>query len=147
VIEPRLKQVHDRGRVSIFLAIALAGMLMVIGLAYDGAGRLGALQRAHNLAAEAARAGGQAIDRAQAIEGGPPQINVADAIAAVDAYREDAQVTGPPPTFSTGPNGEPLIHVEVAITYDNKFLDVFGFEDTTTVTGTATAVLLTTPDG
>jgi hypothetical protein len=136
----------DRGRVSIFLAIALAGMLAVIGLAYDGAGQLGALQRAHNLAAEAARAGGQAIDRAQAIEGGPPKINVADAIAAVDAYRAEAQVTGPPPTFSTGPNGEPLIQVQVTITYENKFLDVFGFADTT-VTGTASAVLLTTPDG
>ncbi|MFD0741121.1 pilus assembly protein TadG-related protein [Phytohabitans flavus] len=137
---------RDDGRVSIFLAIALAGMLMVIGLAYDGAGQLGALQRAHNLAAEAARAGGQSIDRAQAIEGGPTQIGEAEAVAAVDAYRAAAGVGGPPPTFSTGPGGEPLIQVEVSVTYDNKFLDVFGFSDTSTVTGTATAVLLTTPD-
>jgi hypothetical protein len=55
-------------------------------------------------------------------------------------------VGGPPPTFSTSPEGEPLIQVEVSVTYDNKFLDVFGFSDTRTVTGTATAVLLTTPD-
>jgi hypothetical protein len=137
----------DGGRVSIFLAVALGGMLIIIGLAYDGAGHLGALQRAHNLAAEAARAGGQAIDRAQAIEGGPAEINQAEAIAAVDAYRAAAEVGGPPPTFSTGPDGEPLIQVQVTVTYDNKFLDVFGFSDTTTVTGTATAVLLTTPDG
>jgi hypothetical protein len=137
---------NDRGRVSIFLAIALAGMLMIIGLAYDGAGHLRSLQRAHNLAAEAARAGGQAIDVAQAIEGGDKQIDRSAARAAVDAYRAAAGVTGPPPTFSTGPNGEQLIEVQVTLSYDNVFLDVFGFADTTTVTGTATATLLTTSD-
>ncbi|MEJ3742996.1 pilus assembly protein TadG-related protein [Actinomycetes bacterium KLBMP 9797] len=137
---------RDDGRVSIFLAIALAGILIVIGLAYDGAGHLRSLQRAHNLASEAARAGGQAIDVAQAIEGGDKQIDQPAARAAVDAYRAAAGVTGPPATFATGPNGEPLIQVTVIITYDNVFLDVFGFGDTTTVTGTATAGLLTTSD-
>lgn len=138
---------NDRGRVSIFLAIALAGILIIIGLSFDGAGHLRALQRAHNLASEAARAGGQAIDVAQAIEGGTKEIDKPAAQAAVDAYRAAAGVTGPPPTFSTGPDGEPLIEVQVVITYDNVFLDLFGFADTTTVTGTATAVLLTTSDG
>ena len=51
---------RDAGRVSLFLAVSMLGILAIIGMSFDGAGQLRALQRADNLAAEAARAGGQA---------------------------------------------------------------------------------------
>ena len=40
----------DHGRVSIFLAVTMIGVLAIIGLSFDGAGQLRTLQRADNLA-------------------------------------------------------------------------------------------------
>lgn len=139
------KHDHDAGRVSAFLAIALLAVFMIIGLSFDGAGQLFALQRAHNLAAEAARAGGQAIDEAQAING-ERVIDQAAAIQAVDDYRAAAGVTGPPAGFPPpGPNGEARITVVVELTYQPALLSFFGWEQIT-VTGEATARLLTEED-
>lgn len=133
---------RDAGRVSVFLAIALLGVFMIIGLSYDAAGQLSAMQRAQNLAAEAARAGGQEIDQAAAINGEIRLDHVA-ARRAVDAYRTAAGVTGPPADFPPpGPDGVETIHVEVFLTYEPVLLSFFGW-DTVTVRGEATARLLT----
>jgi hypothetical protein len=134
----------DAGRVSVFLAVALAGVLMVVALAYDGAGRLRALQRADNIAAEAARAGGQAIDEAQAIGGGTPVLDEAAATNAVVGYLAGVPgATLDTINFDAYP-GDQDITVSVQLVYDTVFLDFFGFPDTVTVTGRATARLLTT---
>ncbi|MEV1334046.1 pilus assembly protein TadG-related protein [Micromonospora costi] len=133
---------RDAGRVSIFLAVAMVGVLAVIGLSFDGAGQLRTLQRADNLAAEAARAGGQAIDRATAIAGGPKRINQQEARAAVADYLSAAGTTGHTVSFPVV-GGETLVSVRVTITYRRSMLGLFGFDDTVSITGEATARALT----
>ncbi|PZG11116.1 hypothetical protein C1I95_27540 [Micromonospora craterilacus] len=132
----------DAGRVSIFLAIAMVGVLGIIGMAFDGAGQLRTLQRAENLAAEAARAGGQAIDLATAIEGGPKRINQSQARRAVADYLSAAGVSSHTVSFPVV-DGETLIRVRVTITYGRAMLGLFGFSNTVSVTGEATARALT----
>ncbi|MBL6276885.1 hypothetical protein JMF97_12000 [Micromonospora fiedleri] len=132
----------DAGRVSIFLAIALVGVLAIIGMAFDGAGQLRTLQRAENLAAEAARAGGQAIDLATAIEGGPKQINRPQARRAVADYLAAAGASGHTVSFPVV-DGETQIRVRVSVTYRRAMLGLFGFSNTVTVSGEATARPLT----
>ncbi|AEB42230.1 MULTISPECIES: pilus assembly protein TadG-related protein [Micromonospora] len=132
----------DAGRVSIFLAIALVGVLAIIGMAFDGAGQLRTLQRAENLAAEAARAGGQAIDLATAIEGGPKQINRRQARRAVADYLAAAGASGHTVSFPVV-DGETQIRVRVSVTYRRAMLGLFGFSNTVTVSGEATARPLT----
>ncbi|MBQ1050907.1 hypothetical protein KBX50_20835 [Micromonospora sp. C51] len=132
----------DAGRVSIFLAVAMIGVLAIIGMAFDGAGQLRTLQRAENLAAEAARAGGQAIDRATAIEGGPKRINRREAHRAVRSYLATAGASDYTVTFPVV-DGETLIRVRVEVTYDRAALGLFGFSNTVTVSGEATARALT----
>ncbi len=117
-------------------------MLAIIGMAFDGAGQLRTLQRAENLAAEAARAGGQAIDRATAIEGGPKRINRREARRAVRNYLTTAGASDHTVTFPVV-DGETLIRVRVEVTYDRAALGLFGFSNTVTVSGEATARALT----
>ncbi|MFF5054193.1 pilus assembly protein TadG-related protein [Micromonospora sp. NPDC000663] len=132
----------DDGRVSIFLAVAMLGVLAIVGLSFDGAGQLRTLQRADNLAAEAARAGGQAIDRATAIEGGPKRIDQPEATAAVATYLTSAGTTGHTVSFPQV-GGETLIRVTVTVTYQRSMLGLLGFPQTVTVTGEATARAVT----
>jgi hypothetical protein len=132
----------DAGRVSIFLAVAMVGVLAIIGMAFDGAGQLRTLQRAENLAAEAARAGGKAIDRATAIEGGPKRIDKPQATRAVRDYLTAAGVSDHTVTFPVV-GGETLIRVRVQVTYDRALLGLLGFSNTVTVSGEATARALT----
>ncbi|MCW3813593.1 pilus assembly protein TadG-related protein [Micromonospora sp. DR5-3] len=134
---------RESGRISLFLAAALAGVLVVIGLAYDTAGQLRSLQRADDLAAEAARSGGQMIDRARAIEGGPKEIDEAAARDAVADYlRAAGGVRGHDVSFPVV-DGEKQIQVRVRITYRRDLLALFGLDDSVTVTGEATARALT----
>ncbi|MBM7491891.1 hypothetical protein JOD64_003113 [Micromonospora luteifusca] len=133
----------DHGRVSIFLAITMIGVLAIVGLTFDGAGQLRTLQRAENLAAEAARAGGQAIDRATAIEGRPTRIDEAAALVAVDNYLDAAAGTAGHTVSFPEVAGETLIRVTVQITYRRSMLAPFVRAETVTVTGEATARAIT----
>ncbi|WP_406077713.1 pilus assembly protein TadG-related protein [Micromonospora sp. NBC_00858] len=139
---PRRPPTGEHGRVSIFLAVAMIGVLAIVGLSFDGAGQLRTLQRADNLAAEAARAGGQAIDRATAIEGGPKRIDQPQARIAVRNYLATAGTTGHDVRFPQVA-GQTLIRVRVTITYRRSMLGLFGFTDRVTVTGEATARAIT----
>ncbi|MEV4117628.1 pilus assembly protein TadG-related protein [Micromonospora sp. NPDC049645] len=130
------------GRVSIFLAVTMVGVLAIIGLSFDGAGQLRTLQRAQNLAAEAARAGGQAIDRATAIEGGPKRIDQAEARKAVGDYLAAVDTAGHTVNFPEV-DGETLIRVTVSITYQRSMIGPFVQNKAVTVTGEATARAIT----
>ncbi|MGW0214844.1 pilus assembly protein TadG-related protein [Micromonospora chokoriensis] len=132
----------EHGRVSIFLAVTMIGVLAIIGLSFDGAGQLRTLQRAQNLAAEAARAGGQAIDRATAIEGGPKRIDQEEAVVAVDNYLAVAGTAGHTVSFPQV-GGETRIRVTVTITYHRSMLGPFVSGKTVAVTGEATASAIT----
>ncbi|MBM7077706.1 hypothetical protein JQX11_15370 [Micromonospora sp. MMS20-R1-14] len=133
----------DEGRISLFLAVAMIGVLAVIGVAYDGAGQLRTLQRADDLAAEAARSGGQVIDRAAAIEGRPKVIDEPGARAAVTQYlRGNSDVTGQQVSFPVVA-GEKQIRVRVTVVYRRHLLGLIGMDRTVTVAGEATARTLT----
>ncbi|MEW1586953.1 pilus assembly protein TadG-related protein [Micromonospora vinacea] len=138
----RPSRAGDHGRVSIFLAVTMVGVLAIIGLSFDGAGQLRTLQRAQNLAAEAARTGGQAIDRATAIEGGPTRIDEPEARKAVADYLDELGTTGHTVNFPEV-DGEVLIRVTVSITYQRSMIGPFVKNKTVTVTGEATARAIT----
>jgi hypothetical protein len=133
---------RDAGRVSVFLAIGLFAVFMIIGLSVDGAGQLFAMQRAHNIAAEAARAGGQAIDEGQAIDGGRKVLDPVAAPAAAKAYRNAAGGTGAEPVIDL--DGQ-AISVDVDLTYEPIMLSFFGWGNEIVVHGTAKAQLLDAP--
>ncbi|MEH0842473.1 hypothetical protein V6U81_08795 [Micromonospora sp. CPCC 205711] len=134
---------RDEGRISLFLAVAMLGVLAIIGVSYDGAGQLRTLQRADDLAAEAARSGGQMIDRAKAIEGRPKVIDERAARAAVGQYLGGLDdVTGWQVAFPVVA-GEKQIEVRVTVVYRRHMLGLIGMNRTVTVTGEATARALT----
>ena len=72
----------DRGSVTLFFAVAVVGLLVLLGLVVDGAAKVRAVQRADALAAEAARAGGQAIALPPTIAGQRPRADPAASVAA-----------------------------------------------------------------
>lgn len=76
----------DAGSVTLFLVISVIGLLAMVRLVVDGAGKVRAVQRADALAAEAGRAGGQAIDAPASILGEPPVVDARAAVAAAQAY-------------------------------------------------------------
>ena len=129
---------RDEGRVSVYFAIALTALLVLIGLTVDGSGRFRMMQRADNIAAEAARAGGQALDAGQAISGGAKVVDPVLAASAVQAYLASAGVTG---TVQIAADRQHLT-VTVTIPYNTVMLSYIGVNQVT-VSGRATATLLT----
>ncbi|GHE34309.1 membrane protein [Streptomyces capitiformicae] len=128
-----------------FVAICVVALLGIIGVAVDGGSKMRATERADYLAGEAARAGGQAIDPAQAITGEAIVVDPQAAVAAARAYLATAGADG---TVSVSGDGTTLT-VTVASAYETKFLPVVGI-DSLAVTGHGKATLLhgvTAPEG
>lgn len=113
---------EDQGSVTVFFAIAVIGLLAMIGLVVDGGAKIRAVQRADTLAAEAARAGGQAIALPPAIVGKPPTADPTAAAAAARAYLTANGVSG---TVSITPGGRSL-DVEVTTSSPTVFLGLIG---------------------
>ncbi|NUK85598.1 pilus assembly protein TadG-related protein [Streptomyces lunaelactis] len=131
-------QGRDRGGISVFAAIIAVPLLALGGLlVVDGTGKLRATERADALAMEAARAGAQAIDPAQAIEGDAVVAAPQAAAAAVRAYLGRAGVSGAV-TFT---GGGTRLQVTVHDAYDTKFLPLIGVSQMP-VTGQGQATLL-----
>ncbi|MDQ1051885.1 TadE/TadG family type IV pilus assembly protein [Streptomyces sp. V4I2] len=134
----------DRGGVTVFVAVCVIALIGIIGVAVDGGSKMRAIERADYIAGEAARAGGQAIDPAQAISGTAIVADPQNAQAAAHAYLRSAGATG---TVSVSGDGRTLT-VTVTGSYDTKFLAAVGI-GSLTVTGQGTATLLhgvTAPD-
>jgi Flp pilus assembly protein TadG len=131
----------DRGSITVWLALSSFVMIFLVGLAVDLGGQVHAHERAHDLAAQAARAGGEEVDGGAAIQGHELAINPAAARAAAQTYLNAAGVSG---TVAIT-NGN-TITVTVHDTYDPRFLDVIGI-NRLDVTGTATARLIRTLGG
>lgn len=130
---------NERGSVTIWLLTASLAMAMVIGLAVDLGGMLHTQQRAHDLAAQAARSGGQQIEAAPAIEGRYVRIDPATARAAATQYLDAAEVDG-----SVTITGGDTITVNVTDTYTPVFLKFLGDR---TVTGQASARVIRSVGG
>lgn len=127
---------EDRGSVSLWLVTSSFVMMTLVGLAVDLGGQVHAKQRAHDIAAQAARAGGQQVQAAPAIQGRFLAIDTIAARNAAESYLAAAKVSG---TVKVT-NGD-TITVDVTDTYEPKFLSAIGIGDLT-VTGTATARII-----
>jgi Flp pilus assembly protein TadG len=141
-IHQRLPQAHapqahaERGAISVFLAVLVPGLFLVIGLAFDGGARVAATQRANAIADEAARAGGQALD-VSAVLAGQVRVDPAAAVAAAQNYLQRNGVRG----VVTVVDGDTL-QVTTTITEPTAFLGLIGI-DSWTVEGAGTAGLVT----
>ncbi|WP_405933674.1 TadE/TadG family type IV pilus assembly protein [Streptomyces sp. NBC_00827] len=138
-------RLDERGGVTVFVAVCVLALLGIIGVAVDGGSKMRATERADYLAGEAARAGGQAIDPAEAISGNAIVVDPQDAQAAGQAYLKSVGATG---TISVSGDGKTLT-VTITGSYDTKFLSVVGI-GSLSVTGHGTATLLhgvTAPGG
>lgn len=125
----------DRGSLSILAVVLIPGLLIIIGLAVDGGAKVQATQRANAVADEAARAGGQALDRSAALDGNVT-LDVALAAAAAQDYLAAAGVPGSVAVV----DGDTLL-VTTTVTEPTVLLDLVGIE-TMTVTGSSTADLV-----
>ncbi len=114
----------ERGSISIWMVTASFVMMVLVGLAVDLGGQVHAKQRAHNIAAEAPRTGGEQVEAAPAIEGRYVSVDTAAARAAAEEYLAASGVTG-----TVTVTGGDTIHVEVTDTYTPKFLSFIGIGD------------------
>jgi hypothetical protein len=128
----------DRGAFTPMVVVMATALFASVALAVDGGGKMRALERADNVAAEAARTAGQAINLSEAVAGTADVLDPAAAAAAARAYLTTAGASG---TVTISPN-QREITVIVSITYDPVMLDLINLGPWT-VTGTATAELVT----
>ena len=126
----------ERGSITIWLATTSLSMIVLVGLAVDLGGQVHAQQRAHDLAAQAARAGGEQVQAAPAIAGDFVQVDAVAASQAARAYLSAAHVNG-----SVAVTGGTNLTVEVTDTYHPRFLGLIGITRLP-VTGSATARLI-----
>lgn len=126
----------ESGSISIWMAVASLAMMVLVGLAVDLGGQVHAKQRAHDIAAEAARTGGEHVQAGPAIEGRYVSVDTAAARAAAEQYLATAGVTG-----TVTITGGDTITVDVTDTYSPKFLSFIGIGDLT-VTSDASARLV-----
>lgn len=131
----------ERGSVTVWLALSSFVMIFLVGLAVDLGGQVHAHERAHDLAAQAARAGGEEVEGGGAIQGKDPAISAAAARTAARHYLEAAGASGT--VVITNGN---TITVTVHDTYAPQFLGLLGI-NRLDVTGTATARLIRTIGG
>lgn len=128
----------DRGKATVFVVIMAQAWVFMFGMVVVGGGRMRAYQRADNIAAEAARSAGQAIDPARAIQGGDKVISPTLAVNAAKVYLDSVGATG---TVTVAPDGE-TVTVRATITYQNPSGLAFLGGATWRATGEATATLL-----
>lgn len=137
---PRRRR-DERGSISLWLVLSSFVMMMLVGLAVDLSGQVHAQQRAHDLAAQAARAGGEQVQAAPAIQGRYVDIDTASARTAAQAYLTAAGVDGTVAVV----RGD-MITVHVTDTYQPRFLGLLGIHRLD-VSGSATARLIRSVGG
>lgn len=128
----------DRGAATVTTAIMASAWVVMLAFVVVGGGRIRALQRADNIAAEAARAAGSAIDATQAIPGDNQVVVPADAQQAATAYMNKVGATG---TVTVDPDRKHL-SIVVTITYANPTGMAFFGGATWEATGEAKVTLL-----
>ncbi len=121
----------DRGSISLFFVVTTVGLLIAVGLVVDGSGKVRALQRAHDVAAEAARTGGEAVLAGPAIRGQNVQVDASAARSAAAGYLAAAHVAG-----TVTITGGTRLEVTATTSYTPTFLSMIGI-GTLTTTGHA----------
>ena len=113
----------ERGSVSLWMVTAAVAMIILAGLAVDLGGQVLTRQHAINVAAQAARAGGQQLQPAMAIRGHGVRTDPTRAAAAARAYLAASDVTG-----TVQLRGGTTVSVHTTATYHTKFLGIIGIE-------------------
>ena len=127
----------EDGSVTLFCCIASIGLLAMVGLVVDGGAKVRALQRADRIAAEAGRAGGQAINVPAAITGTTPVLDTKRALSTAQAFLASQGATG---TVRVVDGGRALV-VDVTTTAPTAFLGLVGV-NSFTVHGSARVTLV-----
>jgi hypothetical protein len=112
----------DRGAVTLFVAIAVVGLLALAGLVVDGGAKVRAVQRADRIAAEAARAAGQAVDLTSVLQGGEVRVDRRAALVAAESHLRTAGVEGSARVVDTGRG----VAVTTTISAPTVFLGLVG---------------------
>lgn len=137
----QLQRSPERGSVTTWFALASFVMVVLVGLAVDLAGQVHAQQRARDVAAQAARAGGQQLNAPSAIRGLGARVNGPQAVAAAKTYLTASGVEG-----SVGIIDGTTLVVKTSDTYQSKFLSIIGVTNMK-VTGSAEARLVRVVEG
>ena len=119
----------EGGGIAFLMLGTAVALLMVLGLVLDGSAKAHALDRANQLAYEAARAGLQTVN---------PSASRVDAVAVDTAVEDYLAVHG---VSGTAAIADQQVIVEVTITEPTKMLSMVGI-DSMTVTGHGTANLV-----
>ena len=141
IARTRLGARDERGAVTIWLATSSIVMIILVGFAVDLGGQVHAQQNARDIAAQAARAGGEQVQAAPAIQGTGVVPNTSAAKAAARDYLAAAGVHG-----TVAVQGRGTLVVATTTTYSTTFLSIIGLTKLT-VTGHATARLVRTAGG
>lgn len=115
----------DDGSVTLFVVIAVVGLLALAGLVVDGGAKVRAAQRADRIAAEAARAAGQAVDVAAMLAGRDVRVDGPSAVAAARQYLASAGVDG----TAVVENGGRTVVVSTRSTASTLFLGLIGISE------------------
>lgn len=129
---------RDRGAATVMTAIIAGAWVTMLAFVVVGGGRIRALQRADNIASEAARAAGSAIDPTQAVPGDDQVVLLAEAQQAADAYMNKVGAAG---TVTFDPDNKNL-RIVLKITYANPTGLTFFGGATWEATGEARVTLL-----
>src|SRR5215207_4427922 len=114
---------RERGSVSLWMVTAAVAMIILAGLAIDLGGQVLTRQHAIDVAAQAARAGGQQLQPGMAIRGQGVRTDPARAAAAAAAYLAASDVTG-----TVQLRGGTTVIVHTTATYHTKFLGIIGIQ-------------------
>lgn len=131
---------RERGSVSLWAALVAFCMVIIVGIGVDFSGQAVAEQKARSIAFEAARAGGQQVNRDALIRGGQTQTDPNLAAAAASDYLAQAGVTG---AVTVAANS---VTVNVVDTYHCRFLSIIGITSLP-VSGSASADTLRVLEG
>ena len=113
---------EDRGSAAVWMITVTFAVVLVVGLVVDGSSRMNAIQAADHAAAEAARAGAQAVPQTVVQPRGVARSSSgAQAVAAANAYLAAAGVSG---SVSVGGGGS--LSVTTSVPWAPKFLSSVG---------------------
>lgn len=132
---------RERGSVTIWLATATFAMIILVGLVVDLSGQVHAQQHVRDVAAQAARAGGQQLQTPTAVRGDAATANPATAAAAATAFLAAAGVSG-----HAWVQGGNTVVVTTTGSYSTIFLSIIGI-DRLPVTGEAESRAIRTVAG
>lgn len=126
--------VNDGGAVTVFAVTAASILVMFVGVAVDLSGSVHAMQRAQDVARQAARSAAEAAHAPSAIRGAAATVDPARAVQAGQAYLTAAGMSG-----SVSVNGD-AVSVQTTTSYTPVILSLIGV-GTRTVSGSSTARL------